>query len=567
MRLSVLLLALPAACSSTESQSASGAPPEDAAVESSMQGDAAAADAAPPATDAPEADVAPTADWVVRLDPSSPAGPLPVTLLGHYDLSGALFGYDQVPGLAASMHKVGFSEWRVGVERWEVGTLLFPALTDAAATSCAPSLLGLPAEAFAPKGWTDFDLLAQRDWFTHTDGAPVTLAMTGDDSRYALGYVRAVLDVAAKLGVEPFVDIDAVPRALSAGSTPSRVPGPIPDPCLCTFTNAISNVRPADPNVFAAAAVGLVRRVIEGSGGEPARHARYWEVWNEPEMPHFWDVSFEPGGGRDKFFEMAVLTLVRLDAYRAGSASAAAKALRFGLASFASAEICKGVIETFDANEITPGTHVPADFFSFHAYSNDPLAIAAEVERVAAARKASSHYGASELVLAEWGPDLSGQGWSASSMDVPLLSSTVIALGAAAGLDHAHHTLFWNYFDGLPFGLLERDMRATPAYHGYAMLASVIRPGARRLAAAGLESGKLEAGAGALLASADSGGKVRVLLVNRGTAVRSARFELSGSRAGASEVLTFDAPAQPPRATAASEVVTVPPRSLVVVTL
>src|SRR5215831_3942200 len=73
-------------------------------------------------------------DWALVFDPSATAGPLPPTLLGHYDLSGALFHYDQQRDLASLMKGAGFAEWRVGVGRWEVGTLLLPTLSDN--TSC-----------------------------------------------------------------------------------------------------------------------------------------------------------------------------------------------------------------------------------------------------------------------------------------------------------------------------------------------------------------------------------------------------------------------------------------------
>src|SRR5207245_1958732 len=108
-------------------------------------------------------------------------------LLGQYDLSGALYHYDQVPELPSLMKAAGFAEWRVGVGRWEFGTLALPALTDG--TPCDMSTT-LP-QSKAPPGATDLDLIAARDWFTYTDGAPVTLAMTADDSRYQLDYVRS----------------------------------------------------------------------------------------------------------------------------------------------------------------------------------------------------------------------------------------------------------------------------------------------------------------------------------------------------------------------------------------
>ncbi|MGD8570347.1 MAG: hypothetical protein PVJ39_19825 [Gammaproteobacteria bacterium] len=68
--------------------------------------------------------------WLVSVDTAAAGQPLNTALLGHYDLSGALYDYDQVNGLVNQMQAVGFSEWRVGVGRWEVSTEMLPKLTD-----------------------------------------------------------------------------------------------------------------------------------------------------------------------------------------------------------------------------------------------------------------------------------------------------------------------------------------------------------------------------------------------------------------------------------------------------
>ena len=85
------------------------------------------------------------ADWSLRLDTLADAGPLSPALVGQYDLSGALYRYDRVPRLADTMAGAGFSEWRIGVGRWELGTRLLPTLTDG--TPCTAALAGVPAAA------------------------------------------------------------------------------------------------------------------------------------------------------------------------------------------------------------------------------------------------------------------------------------------------------------------------------------------------------------------------------------------------------------------------------------
>ncbi|HEX8110337.1 MAG TPA: hypothetical protein VF516_21545, partial [Kofleriaceae bacterium] len=227
----------------------------------------------------------PAADWVIAVQPDSPpAGRLSPALLGHYDLSGSLLGYAANAPLIDRMQAIGFSEWRVGLGRWEFATRLLPTLADGHNTSCAGQLAALPPTVRAPAGATDDTLIADRDWFID-NGQPVSAADTLDDRRYRLDYIRGVLDTAAAFGAAPFVDIDHMPRALGVSRTFFRggVVQGVTDPCLTTWTNHVSNTRPADPGVFASAVVGAVRRVVEGSSGAAPRTARYWELWNEPE--------------------------------------------------------------------------------------------------------------------------------------------------------------------------------------------------------------------------------------------------------------------------------------------
>lgn len=545
-----VLLVLAASCGS------SGAGP-DANVDASAQGDAdASADAASDAGDP---------GWAIDLDEARSAGPIPTALLGQYDLSGALFRYAQVPGLIDAMRGAGFAEWRVGVGRWEISTLLLPTLTDG--SSCATDSLyaALPPESRAPALATDDSLIAARDWFTD-DGKPVTEAMTLDDARYSLTYVRSVVDAAIAFGTRPYVNVDLMPRALAKNRAPSRSKTVIPDACLATFTNAVCNVRPTDNLVFASAVAGLVQRVTQGSGGEKGRAVTHWEIWNEPEFPYFWDKAFETKG-LDDWTAMMATTLVRLDAMRAAATAPEMKALRFGMGSFARAETAEAILVAFDGTPLPGGKKLPFDFLSFHSYHNDPLAIVADIERVAAARRTSASYKSIELALAEWGPQLDGMGWDPKTMDAPLLVSTVLALGAAQGLEHAHRALFYDFYEGLPFGLLDHGVRPKPLYHAYALLASLVGKGWARLPPKGHEDGKLDGGLGAVIASRDDAGVVRALLVNRGASARTATISVQGIAKVPSAVRVFDAPSSPPHEGEHARAVLVPPRSIVLVTL
>jgi len=490
-------------------------------------------------------------DWNLTFDLASTAGPLPATLLGQYDLSGSLFHFDQVPQLATSMKTAGLAEWRVGLGRWEIATQLLPTLTDG--TACAPQLAGYPAQAFAPPGTTDLDLIGARDWFTYTDGTPVTVATTADDTRYALAYVRSVIDVATAFGAAPYVDIDLMPRALAANQTPSRTIADYAAACTTTWTNKVSNVRPADPSVFAAAVAGAVKRVIEGSDGEPGRPVPYWEVGNEPDLAYAWDPSV---GAFSTYVQTAASTLAALDAYRRATTSSDGAAIRIGLGGFANASTAAMVLPILD------GANVPFDFISFHAYLDDPLAIVANIEAVAAARQASAHHQGAELVLSEWGGLTSGSTLDPTTMDVALHHATVLALGAAAGLTHAHHAIFWDFFAAdLPgLGILNHDMSPKPVYYAYALLARMIGAGASRLAPIGNTDGRLDGGMGAVLASRDAAGNVWVLLVNRNSSARTATVGATPTA-----ITVFDDPASPPHDVAPTSVIAIPARSIVLV--
>jgi hypothetical protein len=525
--------------------------------------------AAPADVATPDGSLSPT-DWTISIDTNAaPAGKLASSLLGQYELSGALFRYDQVPGLAASMKSAGMLDWRVGVGRWEISTRLLPTLTDG--SDCTKQLAPLPPEAYAPAGSTDLDLIASRDWFVD-DGNAVTLAETQNDARYDLAYVRSVIDVATAFGAAPLVDLDHMPRAFAINRTPSRTVAKIPTACTFSWSNEVSNVRPADAYltsdattlpIFASAAAGLVQRVVEGNGAEKARSAALsWEIWNEPELPYAWDPTFDDTN-HTQFFTMAAQTLVLLDAYRAKPTSP--KGLRFGLGSFAQAAVAAGAITAFDKAAVT----LPVDFFSFHSYSNDPLVIVADVAQVIAARAASTHYQSKELALTEWGPDL-GTPPDAKTMDMPLLVATVIALAATAGLERTYHSLFYDFYAGLPYGLVDHTGAPKPLYGAYLLLAQTIAGGSDRIAITNHADGKIDDGQGAAIAARDATGKVRVLLVNRGGAARTARIDRSGAAANPAQVQQLDDPTSGVHTVnlaPGANVVTVPARSIVLVEL
>lgn len=501
------------------------------------------------------------ADWVIPIDTQAPAeGVVTNALLGHYDLSGALFRYDQVPNLTTQMKTIGFSEWRVGVGRWEVATQLLPTLTDA--TPC--TFPGFPDQSRANPP-DELALIASRDWFID-DGAPVTLADTANDARYKLDYLRNVIDVATKsFGADAYVNIDHMPRAFAANKTPSRTNAYLPNACNFTWTNRVSNAAPADsylaaspgsPPIFPAAVVGLVRRIVEGSGAEPGRLVKYWELWNEPDLPYAWDRTLDDDK-LTRFFTMAAQVMVLLDAYRKDSPNPNAKNLKFGLASFAIAKVAADVIGSLDKS----ATPVPVDVFSFHSYSNDPLVIANDIKTVVNARAQSTRYKNAEIALTEWGPDLEKHP-DPASMDPALIITEALILGANLGLDRAHHSIIWDFYSGVPFGVVDHNGNAKPTHAAYKILSETIRSRSERLRVSTAAEGRLDKGA--VLAVRDPGThSVRVLLVNRSTSFLNARVDVDGA---AKKPVTFSVVGALAPSAPTSAVFPIPPRSVALVT-
>jgi len=432
------------------------------------------------------------------------------------------------------------ADWRVGLGRWEAATQILPALTDG--TPCAIA----PPEAAAPPGATDLDLIAARDWFTD-DGEPVTLADTQDDSRYALAYARSALDQALAFGAKPFLSVDLMPRALAVNRTPLR------DDCLWSFRNRVSNVRPADPAVFAAALIGALERLRVGSGGEPGRAFTHVEIWNEPELPYFWDRSFEDGDEPlDRFFEMALTTLAALDAWRAASPHPEIQALRFGLAGFASYEVAQRVFAL-----------APLDFVSFHAYADDPGEIVRQILLVSLVR--SQVRPDAELVLSEWGPDLAAHASDpayAASIEPALHAATVIASGATFGLARSHRAILHDFYPGgaVTLGLADHAGAPKPLQRAYALLARTIGDGTTlaRFRVVGIPED------GAALVTRDAAGKLRALFVNLGHHKRKAKLAIDGAKRLPSAVLVFDDAAAGIVSAKPRKTLVLPPRSIVV---
>ena len=156
----------------------------------------------------------------------------------------------------------------------------------------------------------------------------------------------------------------------------------------------------------------------------------------------------------------------------------------------------------------------------------------------------------------------------AASIDPALHAATVIALGAAAGLDRAHNAIFYDFNPVVALGLIDNNGDPRPLYRAYEMMSKIIFSGAQYFTPVGLANGKLEEGMGAVRVSEDAGGTIFVLFVNRNASARIATVEVDGSSVVPSLLYVFDEtddPLDPLRTVVrADSNMEVPARSLVV---
>jgi hypothetical protein len=259
---------------------------------------------------------------------------------------------------------------------------------------------------------------------------------------------------------------------------------------------------------------------------------------------------------------MVEATLTALAQFRGSSTH---PELRFGFAGFAGAAGAIQAIQKLDAT--TPA--VPLDFLSFHSYNTDPIGIAHDVENVMAAVRATANYAKIEVALTEWGPGqdiengdesrLNPNETYAHSIDPALHAATVISRAATAGLSHAHHVFFWDFFPFRIRGLYQNDLQTRPQYYAFRMLTAVIGGGNRILP---VVSGTSDTHV--VLATQEPSGRVHVLLVNRDATSQLVQVDTPGVPQTPSAVSAYFDPAgtiQPGKTVAG--LITVPAESIV----
>jgi xylan 1,4-beta-xylosidase len=158
---------------------------------------------------------------------------------------------------------------------------------------------------------------------------------------YVFTYVDQVVDTYLKLGIKPFLELGFMPRGLASGDQ--------------TVFWWLGNVTPPrDHAEWARLVRALLRHLIDRYGLD---EVRTWpvEVWNEPNLTHFWQDADQAAYFR--LYETSVRAVKDVDA-----------SLQVG-----GPAISPGADDWWEPfAEFVTARDLPADFLSVHAYSSGP---------------------------------------------------------------------------------------------------------------------------------------------------------------------------------------------------
>lgn len=276
-----------------------------------------------------------------------------------------------------------------------------------------------------------------------------------DRTLYSFFNADAIAAFLLSIGMQPFVELSFMPRALASG--PETV-----------FSYRANVSPPKNYSEWAALMRSLARHWIDRFGADEVRQW-YFEVWNEPNLRAFW------AGSQAQYFELYRHTAQALkgvdEGLRVGGPSTAANAWIEEFLSFCAAQ------------------RLPVDFVSTHHYPNDPLWSEKQDTE-------SELAGSQRGILREWAEQVHRQArglpvlfteWNASSnpryapQDEPYAAAfTIKTVLEMNGLVDAYS--FWtfsdlfeeNYLPSAPFhggfGLLNLHGIPKPTYRAFELL-------------------------------------------------------------------------------------------------
>jgi len=279
---------------------------------------------------------------------------------------------------------------------------------------------------------------------------------------YASTYLDQVVDAYLELGIRPFLELGFMPRALASG-----------DQTVFWWKGNVTP--PRDHGEWAALVRNVVRHLVDRYGLD---EVRTWpiEVWNEPNLEHFWQDASQDAYFR--LYEASVAAVKEVDA-----------SLQVG-----------GPALSPDADEWWPAFadfvatgQVPTDFVSFHAYTTGaaehvPFGV---YQRLRPPQSLLDQFAAPARLLD--GTALAGlprhvtEFSSSYRPDNPVhdtaYQAAYLAPVLAAGGDLVDSFSYWTFCDvfeevGIPtsifhggFGMLAHRQLKKPTYHLYAFMA------------------------------------------------------------------------------------------------
>ncbi|GAA2535576.1 MULTISPECIES: GH39 family glycosyl hydrolase [Streptomyces] len=289
-------------------------------------------------------------------------------------------------------------------------------------------------------------------------------------THHSFTYLDQVIDACLGLGIRPFLELGFMPGALASGEQ-------------TVFWWRGNVTPPADEKEWTGLVRAVLAHLVDRYGAD---EVRTWpiEVWNEPDLPQFWQDADEAAYHR--LYEVTAHAVKEVDA-----------ALQVGGPALSPA--ADGWLERFA--EFAERRDVPVDFVSRHAYTSGP---AQHVpfgvhQTLAPASDLLDQFAAPGRVLE--GTRLAGlpvhitEFNSSYRPDNPVhdtaFHAAYLAPVVTAGGDHADSFSYWTFSDvfeetGIPtalfhggFGLLTHRQVRKPTYHLYAFMA---RTGEERLA-------------------------------------------------------------------------------------
>ncbi|MEJ1960878.1 MAG: hypothetical protein WDO56_04755 [Gammaproteobacteria bacterium] len=142
------------------------------------------------------------------------------------------------------------------------------------------------------------------------------------------------------------------------------------------------NMPPADYEKWAKVSVNIVRHYNEGWANGHRFNIRYWEIWNEPDVPNFWT------GTREQYFQLYATTATALKKYN--------PELKVGGPALASSD---EFLRAFLA--YAKERRLPIDFVSWHNYGIRPYFVAQRANVIRQTVDAAG-YPQAEIHLNEW---------------------------------------------------------------------------------------------------------------------------------------------------------------------